>query len=347
MTTPTIDIFTTRAMLAALEMMLPPKTFLLDTFFSETNQSDTEYVDIDIIRHKRRLAPFVIPVAEGKLLERQKYDTKTVKPPYIKPKMQTQAADLLTRNMGSSIYETQPIEQRAAARLARDMQDLQNSITRRQEWMASQALTTGTIPIVGEGVNATISFGAKASHQVVLAGNALWSNYTAAPVSDPLANLRAWKRQCAQDSGLVPDVAVFGYSVVDTFLGHPGVQNYLNNRRIFSAQVDVSLLPDGVTYIGRVEDLDIYEYDEWYVRDSDNTEQPMIPSNLVILGSTRARAIRQYGAILDLDAGGIAALNYFPKSWRTPDPSVQWVMLQSAPLTVPHQIDSFLYAQVI
>ncbi len=36
---------------------------------------------------------------------------------------------------------------------------LNDATTRREEWMAVQAIVTGTIPIVGEGVNETIDFG--------------------------------------------------------------------------------------------------------------------------------------------------------------------------------------------
>ncbi|PCJ51688.1 MAG: capsid protein, partial [Planctomycetota bacterium] len=74
-------------------------------------------------------------------------------------------------------------------------------------------------------------------------------------------------------------------------------------------------------------------------------EQPMIPEDTLILGADNARTARHYGAIHDLDA--TAAVQYFPKSWTQEDPSVRFVMLQSAPLVIPHQIDAFMSVQAV
>jgi hypothetical protein len=100
----TLDLFETRTMLAALEQMLPPKAFFRDTFFSSVETSMTEHVEIDIMKGKRRLAPFISPRKEGKLVERIGFTTRTYKPPYVKPKMVTTAQDFLKRDVGQTIY---------------------------------------------------------------------------------------------------------------------------------------------------------------------------------------------------------------------------------------------------
>jgi len=66
----------------------------------------------------------------------------------------------------------------------------------------------------------------------------------------------------------------------------------------------------------------------------------------VLFGSKDARCERHFAAIQDLDAMVTAAVKYFPKSWKNPDPSGQEIMLQSAPLPAPHQIDGFVVADV-
>lgn len=45
-----ISMFETRTMLQALEKMFLPKTFLLNTFFSDIETFNTEHVDIDIVK---------------------------------------------------------------------------------------------------------------------------------------------------------------------------------------------------------------------------------------------------------------------------------------------------------
>ena len=95
-------------------------------------------------------------------------------------------------------------------------------------------------------------------------------------------------------------------------------------------------------YLNEVN-CDIWTYDEWYI-DDNGVEQPMIPLKKVIMLSSRIRAVRHYAAIQDMKA--IAAVNRFPKSWEVEDPSVRFVMLQSAPLMGLHQPDGVICATV-
>lgn len=338
-----LDLFNTRSMAAAVRERRSPKGFLLKKFFSRVEQHDTAEVDIDVIRNKRRLAPFVNPLSEGKLVEHAGFSTRSIRPPYIKPKMVTTAADLLTRGVGQAVYGDQTPAQRAASRLAEELAEMDDMITRREEWMAAQALFTGSVTVTGEGLNAVINFGYTASHDITLTGTNAWDD----AASDPIANLRAWKSIAVQDSGLVPTDAILGSAARDAFLGNAVVAAQLDRTHQATLQIQMTQagMPDGVTYIGRIEGLDLWTYEEYYLDDAGN-EQPMVPTKSVLLGSSRADARLHYGAIMDLDSP-LVAMRRFPKSWTTPDPSARWVMLQSAPLPVPHQIDAFVIAEVL
>jgi hypothetical protein len=340
-----IDLFDTRTMLAALEQMLPPKSFLLDTFFATPEYSDTEYVDIDIIRGKRRLAPFVSPKHQGKLVERDGYSTKSFKPPYVKPKSVFTADDLMKRDPGQHIYAggRSPAEH-AAEVLGRDLMDLQEQIVRREEWMAAQALNGGVVTVSGEGIEEVIDFQMLADHKNLAAD---WSD---PDVGNPALDIRAWRQTIAKSSGIVPNVAVLASDVVDAFLGHStvaGQDSILNARRAEIGAINVGDVQEsGATYLGSLfgGGIDLFGYDEWYV-DDNGDEQPMVPAGKVLIGSTRARTARHYGAIRDLAAGS-ASMRWFPKSWEEQDPSARFIMLQSAPLVVPHQIDAFGVATI-
>lgn len=340
-----VGLFETRTMMAAVLEMHSPRTFLLDSFFPNVETFSTESVDVDIYKGKRKLAPFVSPVAEGKVLNRDGYTTETFKPPYVKPKRPTRAQNFLDRTPGEAVYTgTLTPQQRAAQELGKDMMDLMESIIRREEWMASQALTTGKVLVVGEGVDAEVDFNMGASHNVTLSGSDLWTD----PDSNPIQDLRNWKRMIAQDSGVTADRVIIGSSVVDPL--YDRLKDKLDTRRIDLGMIKPEQLPNGVTYIGYLSDpgVDIFTYDEWYVDDAGN-EQPMVPVDQIIFGSTRARTTRAYGAIQDVDAigAGLVEAQYFPKSWIVPDPSARFVMLQSACLVIPTQIDAFMTATVI
>jgi hypothetical protein len=353
----TITIFDTRTMLQIIEQLKRPRTFLLDTFFPGFKTFDTAAVDIDIYKGKRRLAPFVAPVQEGKVMERLGYTTNSYKPPYIKPKMATTAGDILARQPGQVVYGTQSLAERAAAQLGRDLGDMLDSCTRREEWMAAQALNGGVINVVGEGVNDTINFQMASSHIVTLAGAALWTANT----SDPIANLTTWARQCAQDSGLVPNAVVMGSDVANAFLARLRDPNYNGNGQLSTIKVQLGqikpeLLPNGVTFLGTLTapslNVDLFTYDEWYVDDTSGNEVSMVPVNKLFMGTTNAQNSKLYGAIQDMDlveslGASLIAAPRVPKSWVTKDPGVRWVMVQSAPLVALNQPDAFLVATPI
>lgn len=336
-------LFSTRTMLRMVEQAKRPRRFLLDLFFGgPPENSMSEYVDIDIYNGKRRMAPFVNPKHEGKLVERTGYTTRTYKPPYVKPKMITTAADIFTRMPGEHAYiGGKTAGQIAAEHLGRDMADLDDQITRREEWMAAQALNGGVVNIVGDGVDDTIDFQMPANHKVTLSGTDLWSDAG----SDPIADLRAWKRRVVQTCGIAADAAVFGQDVVNAFLKNDEVKAQLDNRRI---DLGTALMQDldetGAIFIGRFGGVDCFAYDEWYL-DENGDEQPMVPVDKVLVGSTRVRTARHYGMIQDV--GNMASVDRFPKTWVEQDPSARFIMLQSAPLVVPHQIGGFLTATVL
>ena len=114
-----------------------------------------------------------IPDQDGKLVERGGYQTKTYKPPYIKEIIPTEAANLMLRAAGETIYQQNVglPAQRAARQLGLDLAELDDMITRREEWMAAQALFTGQITVIGDGVDDLIDFGYESDHKVVLTEN--------------------------------------------------------------------------------------------------------------------------------------------------------------------------------
>lgn len=336
-----IDMFDTRTMLAAVEQMLPPRTFLRDTFFTVTDAFDTEAVDVDIVKGKRRMAPFVSPKLAGKVVERLGYTTRTYKPPMVNPKMVTTAEQLLKRMPGEPLYSGLSPDDRAAAQLGKDLIELEDLITRREEWMCAQALFTGKIHMVGEGVDEEIDF--SLTNKEALADAKKWS----AAGTDPISDLKRWRLAILKASGINPDVTVMSSGVVDAFMNNATVQKKLDLRLVDSGQINPQLLPNGVTYIGRLAEVgtNIYSYDEWYVDDSGN-EQPMVPAKTVLMASTDARFSRLYGAYVDAELGAFA-IPRIPRSWAEKDPSQRFVQLISRPLMVPHQIDSLYVATVI
>lgn len=336
-----IDLFDTRTMLEAVRQIQPVRTFLRDTFFTNWRTFDTEYVDVDIVKGKRRMAPFVSPKVGGKVVERLGYQTNIYKAPMLAPKLPTTAEQLLKRLPGEELYSGMSPEERAAEQLGRDLAELDEIITRREEWMCAQAIFAGQIHVVGEGVDEIIDFGL--TNREALAGTDLWSD----PGSNPPADLKRWRLAIVKESGINPDTVIMASDVVDAFLGHAGVQKLLDLRLVDTGQINPQQLPNGATYIGRIAELgvNIYSYDEWYL-DDDGVEKPMVPEKTVLMASTNARFDLVYGAYIDMELGTFAQPRV-ARSWVEKDPSVRWVQMISRPLPVPQHIDSLYVATVL
>ncbi|MGR3992459.1 major capsid protein [Pseudomonas sp. 1121_17] len=341
------DIFDTLTMLEAVEQMATPRRFLMNTFFNAgaPETFGTEAVTIDIIKGQRKMAPFVHPTLPGSISQRTGFSSSTYKPPYIQPKRATRAELILKRGAGETPFSTRSPLERAGEQLGRDLVDLDSEITRREEWMCAQALTTGRIRVVGDGVDDTIDFLMEDTHKVTLA-NGRWNT----EASDPIANLRQWRRMIAKDSGRSANVAVLSAEAQDAFQNNNAVLKQLNSRRVDLGLIKPEELPDGVTYLGYLNDpgVDLYAYDEWHV-DDEGDEQPAIPAGGLILGSTSTRNAMLYAAIQDMEAieSGLVEAARFPKSWVTKEPSVRWLKLQSAPLAGLLEPNAFMYAKVV
>jgi hypothetical protein len=342
-----IDIFSTRAMLEMLDSMLPPRTFLRDNFFADTENPLTEHVDIDIRRGKRRMAAFVHPNHPGQMVQRDGYRTETYTPPFIKPKRVTTAEDVLKRRPGEGIYGAKSPDERAREILSRDLIELDDMITRREEWMAAQALFAGKVVCKGEGVDETVDFGLQNTHNVTLASGARWGDSGV----DILETLRTWMMVPVKDSGIGPTDIIFGTKAWNVFRKDAAVQSALDCKNMNIGAIDPSIRNDGTIYQGYLTEVAcrLWTYAEWYLDDGDLDSsgdpktKPMVPESKILMVSRGLSGVRLYGAVVDAEDGTVAAARV-PKSWTEHDPSLRLLQVRSRPLLVPKEIDSVFVA---
>lgn len=340
-----ISIFATRAMAAAMRQNKKTGTFLLDILFSKVDPKIGKYVDIDIIKGKRRMAPFQSPRVEGKLVEKLGKTTNSYEPAYVKPKKELDAELIVNaRGEGESAYSLQSPEERARDMLATELNDLEDMIIRREEWMCAQQLVNGYVDVVGDGVNYRINLLMDADHKITLTGTNIWTD----ALSDPDSDLSDGVGLISQDAGLSANIVIGNTATMDVYVRHAKVKDNLNTRRADLGFIKPEDMGDGVSYYGYVtvsgKQLDLYGYDNWYIDDA-GVEQPMIPNGQIVITSTKADFRRHYGAIKDKKAG-YAAIPRFPKTWDVEDPDVTWLMVQSAPLPAAHQIDAIVSMKV-
>jgi hypothetical protein len=98
--------------------------------------------------------------------------------------------------------------------------------------------------------------------------------------------------------------------------------------------------------MGTIDGFNVYVYSSWYVDPADGNEKPILPVGTLMMLSPAMEGVRAYGAIRDEEAG-LQPVPYYVKSWTEPDPSVRFLMMQSAPLLVPYRPNASFKAKVL
>lgn len=342
-----MDMFTTRTMLAMVEEgQKSTNTWLRDRYFKNRPTFNTQKIDFDIIgRGGRKIAPFVNPKVGGVVMTREGYRTESYEAPELSPMRVTTAEDMLKRLPGETIYSGKTPTQRAAEILGRDLSDLDDIITRREEVMCAEALFTGKVTVKGEGYDEVLNYWAHLDESEKPT-TTLATKWDAADVKAEhiMADLRTLRRSMIQTGGFNPHELICGTKVVDLLLSKLGTANQLDMRRVDLGQINPQMLPNGVTYWGYLKDsgLDIYSYDEWYI-DGDE-EKPMVPEKLCMLASPNAKTMLAYGVV---SLTGDDHVRFYegarvPDSWvQRANPSGRIVQIKSRPLPIVQQVHGF------
>lgn len=335
-----VDAFQrTRKLIGALKIIPPADRWLTDRYFSNRVVSDSDTVEVEVVKRGRRMASFVNPRSQAKTVERVGSEIRFFRPPYIKEKKEITPDDKLLKRFGETVYDVAPEERLAEVR-AEELDELRTRIDRRIEWMCAKALFEGKVVVVGEGVNAEIDFGRSAANDITLSGAQRWGQSG----MDVRATFLSAARPI-RDDGLRPDDVILGSDAVEALLANQRVRDLLDNRRTEAGQLTLTNLPSNVEYIGNLFGLELYAYHEVFVDDDTNTSEPLVPAKEILVASRGAMTRLCFGVIQDLRSN--AAVEYFPKTYQTEDPSAEWIMLQSAPLPVPMQIDGFTRVRVM
>lgn len=346
-------VYSTIDLIQLVPNLKTAESFLLDRFFPNIYMSDTEYVAIDIDVGKRRMSPFVSPLVEGKLVEQRRYQTNAFKPAYIKDKRAPDLRRPVMRMKGERIGGTATGEERQMMNLAAEVTDQIDILTRRLEWMAAQALLTGTVLISGEGFETSlVDFGRDPSMTIALTGSSQWTRANigteAAPGTvSPTSMLQGWQRNILKMTGARVTDIVFTTSAWEAFLMDPvlkGAIVFPNQNPSGNIINPGALIEKGAVYMGRWGMYDLWVYNEWYV-DDDNIERPMLPDGTLIMSGPALLGTRAFGMIMD-PSFNYSGMAYAPKTWIEPDPAQQFLMMQSSPIVIPSRVNACLAATV-
>lgn len=334
------EIYSTSTLLGIVDRVKGITPFWLDNFTSQINFETEDIVWDRVNEDYRRLAPFVAPNVQGKVQRIRGYDSVSFKPAYVKPKHVVNPNMVIPRRPGEALGTgSLSLDQRRNAVITEIMRQHDTQLTNRNEWLAARAIIDGEVTISGEDYpTKTVNFRRHSSLSVLLAGAARWTQSG----SDPMADIKSAKLNANSRSGARITKLIFGATAWNLFTTRVDIKEYMN-RNYGGYNADLSRLLDGYEgqeFVGFLEGsngggrMEVWIDTSKYV-DASGNEQFFLDQGTVVGVGSNVEGVRCFGAIMDFDA--LRALERFPKMWRENDPSVEYLMTQSAPLMVPRR----------
>lgn len=347
-----VNLYQTQTLLKAIQSMPKAHTFLIDTFFPGIETFLTEEVLLDIKKGKRKMAPFVAPRVGGVTISREGYKTEKIKAPRLAPQRAMTLDDVSARLIGEGIVSNMTPQQRQVRLLATDLEELQDSITRREEWLAAQVLFEGKAVLQGYAdqtgdvtIEQVIDF--EFTQTETLSGTDLWDD----PTSDPYNDLSTWRKQIIKECGTAPTIAILGEKGYQSLMNHEKFMEKFNKINANFGNIEPSVKNEAVTFVGKIPGLglELYTYDDWYLAE-DGEEYPFVPANKVLLGVARKGGFA-YGAISQIESKTQGFVTYegkrVPKQWADTTNEQVMLRLSSRPVPKPFDVNSWLVATVV
>ena len=345
------NIYDTTTLLSVMSMQKVINPFYLG-FFSQQINFTTEDIYFDkVSTDYRKLAPFVAPNVQGKPSKRDGYTGVSFKPAYVKQKDVIDPNMLIVRMPGEALGSgSMSPQQRYDATVAEVLRQHRTKLINRNEWMAARALIDGSVVIKGDDYpEVTVDFQRDASLNYALTGTARWNQSTAKPMDD----LKVARLRSNTLSGARITRHVFGQNAWEYFASRVDLKSQMDTNYRGGFGTNVTSMSDGYEgqeYMGVVQGsngagrIEVWVDTSKYV-DENGTEQFFLDQDTVV-GFSDIGGVRCFGAIRDKRAG-LQALEVFSKMWEEEDPSVEYLMSQSAPLMVPRNPNASFKIKVV
>ena len=345
-----MDIYSTRAQLAAIDLLPREYSALYDFFGREAGNVEDDKAIYDFRKGSRRMAPTVHPGTGGVIMDRDGYETREIGFACIAPERIIEDTNLKGRLFGEAVLGAMTPQERERKMLAKDLMDMRKAIQRRREWMVRQVLLTGKLEIFtytneGRGINPTM-----------IADYGFTNNFT------PATN---WDQAGADIDGDMHDIfdlVYDGSGYVDMIIMAPDVAaamvangNYIktfDGRNIDMGKLNTQYRGSGLRFIGWNSDgVEMYSLAGKFIDDA-GVATALIPSGKLIAGSREMLNI-YHGPVTQVEEVGMNAQHKtyikkeVPLRYGSIDGNSIKNRLTSCPTVVPENVDGWAVATVL
>lgn len=291
-----MGVFSTTTLIQTVRTRYAVPSLMRDLFFGGREYPQSDVIQIDTYRGGRSLAPFVLPL-EGQVVGRRRPFTRSfIEAPIIAPARVITLREATKPGWGETPYNFLTPEQRVAELFANDTIDMDDEISRTEEFMCCGCMFDGKIPInYRNKTNVVIDYGF--TNVTVLAKP--WTD----PTSLPLDDLQA-AQAGLNANGYSGNFAIYSPQAWKALWGNQSVKDLMKNLSGLTPISGYRLpeaTPAGVqqapsfTYpvIGNIV------YSGTYVKAG--TAVPYVPAGCVLIGSSDVKNKLIYGMVTQIE----------------------------------------------
>ena len=345
-----MDIYSTKAQLAAIELMPREYTFLYDTFGRDLGAVEDEKAIYDFRKGSRKMAPVVHPGTGGVLMEREGYETREIGFCTVAPERVIEVDQLKGRAFGENILGAMTPQERERKMLAKDLKDMRMAIQRRREHMVRQVLLNGKLEMfkyTNEGRDMQASLTADYGFTQTYTPATAWDQAGAKIEYDMMKIF-----DLVYDGLGYVDVIVMAPDVAAALIQNSNLIQRLDARNVDVGDINVKYRGQGVRFIGHnVDGVEMYTLNGTYI-DDDGTSKALIPSGKLIAGSKGMLNI-YHGPVTQVEETGMNAQHKtyikkeVPLRYGSIDGNAIKNRLTSCPTVVPMNVDAWAVATVL
>ena len=345
-----MDIYSTRAQLAAIDLMPREYSVLYDFFGHEAGLVEDDKAIYDYRKGSRRMAPTVRPGTGGVLMDRDGYETREIGFCQIAPERIIEDQNIRGRMFGEKVLGAMTPQEREKKMLAKDLTDMRKAIQRRREWMARRVLLEGKLSVFtytneGRGVAASM-----------IADYGFTNYFT------PTTNWDQAGATIDDDMHAIFDLVYDGLGYVDVMIMAADVagalrdnSNYIrlfDGRNINMGELNTQYRGSGLRFLGWNSDgVEMYSLSGTFV-DDDGQVKKLIPDGKLIAGSRDVLNI-YHGPVTQVEEVGMNAQHKtyikkeVPLRYGSIDGNSIKNRLTSCPTVVPANVDGWCVATVM
>lgn len=346
----------TYKLIKTVKKMYPVVQFLKGRYFPDGPVYYSEKALIEFKKKGRKIAPFVIPLVNGIVLEKDGYRTDIVDAPYIAPKRVITAKELEQKAFGESPESGRSPEQRENELESEFIDDNRISILRRHEKMCAELLLTGQIMMKHYATAEDAAKGENYDLKYLRFYEGEFKNKykftkkfkdmtTSEKIQEfyKMATVLRKRGIRATDIVMTSDVSMLLMSDKD-FL------EFYNKAKVNIGEISPTELPDGVVSNGSINIngvvMTLFTYDEIY-EDLDGEEKEILPAGTIaFLQPNMGTTVYAQVTFYTKDGFKSYAEKIVPRLVGDEKSNMAEVQAFSRPVMYPNDIDGWLVANI-